>query len=293
MALDTTVLAYKSAQDEELLAILGYNLKMGGSILQKSKRTNADTTPKGTKNWRSVGVLQGNPKFPEELKTFKAEVGGIIKTMASVEYGRNAQMSAAFIAPTLLGQSIANKSQLTIVEPTSPVTTTCDGTTPTDLKYMSIKVAAVTGFTAGDNILVTTGDSAAGDDVEEEPTRIKKIDATNKIIYFEWPIFQLPVDDAPVRKFVEYKQSREIGSLDENYQWRVVRYFHTNNSLEIDYLPNFQQTKLIPADFGDGTKPAMYGIEGEIIASPVLNSTTGKVEKFTLYDTYTILGPLA
>lgn len=289
MTVDATQVVYKSAQDEELLAVLGYNLKMGGSILQRSKRSNVNTTAKGTKNWRSVGVLQGNPKFPEDLKTFKVEVGGIMKTMAVVEIGRSAQMSAVFIAPTLLGQSIANKSTLSIIEPTVPVTTTCDGTTLTDLKYMSIKVAAVTDFNPGDNILVTTGTAADGDDIEEEPTRIKKIDVTNKIIHFEFPIFQLPADDAPVRKFIGYKQEREVGKLDENYQWRVVKFFHTNNSVEIDHVPNFQQVKIIPADFGDGTKPAMYGIEGEIISEAVLNTTTGKVEKFTLYDTHTIL----
>lgn len=273
--MDTTKLVYRSAQDEELLAIMGYNLKMGGRVIQRCKRNNLNATPDGTKSWRTVGVLQGGVKTPEDLKTYKAEVGGIVKTMAVVEYGRSASLSFSFIAPTLLGQSIANRSQLTIVAPTVAVATTCDGTVATDLKHMSIKVLAVTGFAIGDNILVTTGDPATGDDIEEEPTRIKSIDATNKVIHFEFPIFQLPVDTAAVRKFVGYNQTRKIGVKPDEYQWREVSYFHTNESHEINHYPNFQQTKIVGADSGDATKPMMYGIEGEVIPTPELNATTG------------------
>lgn len=290
--MDSTVLAYRQAQDEELLAIMGYNLKMGAKVIQRAKRSNSNVTPTGTKSWRTVGVLQGGVKTPEDLKTYRAEVGGIIKTMAIVEYGRSATISFNFIAPTLLGQSIANRSQLTIVEPTVPVTTTCDGTTLTDLKHMSIKVASVTGFDIGDNILVTTGDASAGEDVEEEPTKIKSIDTVGKVLHFEFPIFQLPTDEANVRKFVGYNQTRNIGVKPDEYQWREVSYFHTNESHEINHYPNLQQNKIIGADMSDPAKPAMYGVEGEIISTPVLNGTTGSVDSYSLYNTYTVLAPL-
>lgn len=280
---DTTTVSYTCAPANEYLANRGIKLELGPGVIEYAPRSNTNITATGTKGWRPVGVLENIPKIADAIETFQAKVGAISKILATLQTGRAASMPISFMAPDMIGRMFADLSTLTVAYPSSPVATTIDETTPAATQ-LSVVVNAVTGFAVGDKIEIVTGDSTYG--TQKEYTTIKSIDATAKRFDLDTPIIQLPVDGAAVNKVKSFNESMTVCPVSYDYQLRLVRWFHTDRSVEVLHMPNWQHKQINPADPGDGKVATKYGFEIELLPEPIL--TSGVISDYKLYNKYRI-----
>lgn len=275
---DTTVVGYHCSPANEYLMNRGYNAEMGACVIEYAPRNNADITSKGTKGWRPLGVLENVPKVNDSIETKDIEVGAITKTFASIQTGRKVTLPVSLLAPTMVGRKHANNSTVVVSYPTTPVNTTVDETTPV-ATTLSIVVASVTGLVAGDILEIVTGDSTYGTDLEY--VKIKSIEVTPKKINFEQPIAQLPADGANVKKVASFKETALVCPTNMEYQYRLVRNYHTDESVEIQHFPNAQLKAISGSDSGDGKTANKYGFELSVNAEPVV--TSGQITDYLLW----------
>lgn len=276
---DTTVVAFTKNPAVEFRANKGYTAEMGAKTIQYAPANNADITSKGTLGWRDLGILETAPKMNDTTEVYDMKVGAITKTFGRINTGRECLLPVSIIAPTMAARRLANNTSIEVSYPSSPVNTTVDAATvnPTQL---SVVVDSVTGLSVGDTLEIVTGSATYGTD--KEYTRIKSINTTSKEIKFSIPIIQLPEDGAAVKLVASYKETALVSPAELEYQFRIVEYLHTDDSIEITHMPNVQLRQAQGVDSGDGKTPKKYNFELGINAEPVLDGS-GNITDYLLW----------
>jgi len=288
MAVDSTKVAYTCAPRNEFLALRGINNEMGAMMIQAAARTDANVTKVGTLGWYDLGILTSGVDVTEGYESYTTEVGAIGKVLSENQIGRKGTAQITYMNATHLGKLLATGTVATVSEPAVPITTTIDET-PAAATHRSVVIAAVTGFLAGQTIGIVTG-GGTGYTAREEFVTIKSVDATNKIIYLEDVLSQLPLDAAVVRVVEKIVYSAEGCSLSDDFQYRVVKHINSNESVEITHFNDAMRKNIDGQKNKDGKSPAEYGFLLSILGEPVETATAGiyeykYYEKTVIYKT--------
>ena len=165
--------------------------------------------------------------------------------------------------------ALSNGNQLvTYKEPDTPITTTVDLTTSPAFvpDHQRIRVAAVTGFEVGQQVIMLTGDAEFG--TEYEVLRITEINATDKILTFQDDVyFQMPEHGATLKVItgIDYEFS---GANLPQERMRLVKYNNGNESVTIIPLDNVSIT---PTNKKFGQKnPSEVSLKLKVIPKPTI-----------------------
>ena len=278
---DTTAISFSCNPLNEILANTGIDAEVGGTVIEYANYNNSDITYKGTLGWRPYGISETAVRLVPSIESYMPKSGMVSKSNDVLETGRSVEIPVSLVYPTWYAKQVAHGSATTVItEPGSPITTTIDET-PTAATNMSVVVASVTGFVAGQEIGIVTGSSTYG--TQEEFTIIKSIDATSKTLSFDKPIFQLPADGAAVRVIAQKSiESIACGDITPK-QIRIVKFDRSAGNIRIDHILKAKVKAIAGADDGDGKTAAKYGFTLE--ALPEYNASTSQ---FSFYKTYYI-----
>ena len=273
---DTTKVAYTCAPRNEFLALRGINNEMGAQMIQVAARTDTNVTKTGTLGWYDLGIVTTAVDVTEGYESFSTEVGAISKVLSENQIGRKPTAQFTYMNATHLGKLLATGTVATVSEPTVPITSDIDEASPF-ATHRKVKLTAVTGFLAGQTIGIVTG-GASGYTAREEFVTIKSVDATNKIIYLEDVLSQLPLDAAVVRVIEKIVYSAEGCNLNEDFQYRIVKHVNSNESVEVMNFGDAMRKNIDGKKNKDGKSPAEYGFLLSIIGEPVETATAGEYE---------------
>lgn len=256
---DSTAITFTCNPLQELLALQGLDMEVGGAMLQYGQANNDELTYKGTLGWRDYGLLENPAKIAQTLEFYEGRVGQVAKTMTTKEIGRSAEIDVSLMCATWEGAKFALGSNTELItQPGSPITTTVDESPPAATNF-SIVVASVTGFAANQEIRISTGTSTYG--VEWEYRRIRSIDVSGKIIYLYTPLGQLPADGAAVQVVSEKRLITKPCDLPPACQIRIIKYDRSLNKLRIQHAKNAIIKDPVGIDDGDGKVAAKYGFK--------------------------------
>lgn len=76
---DSTAITFSCNPLQELLALDGINMEVGGTILQYAPINNTDVTYKGTLGWRNWGLLETPAKFAQTLTFLRVKLDKLVK----------------------------------------------------------------------------------------------------------------------------------------------------------------------------------------------------------------------
>lgn len=278
---DTTAISFSCNPLNEILANTGIDAEVGGTVIEYANYNNSDITYKGTLGWRPYGISETAVRLVPSIESYMPKAGMVSKSGDVLETGRSVEIPVSLVYPTWYAKQVAHGSATTVItEPGSPITTTIDET-PTAATNMSVVVASVTGFVAGQEIGIVTGSSTYG--TQEEFTIIKSIDATSKTLSFDKPIFQLPADGAAVRVIAQKSiESIACGDIVAK-QIRIVKFDRSAGNIRIDHILKAKVKSIAGADDGDGKVAAKYGFTLEVLSE--YNPSTSQ---FSFYKTYYI-----
>ncbi len=278
---DSTAITFSCNPLQELLALDGINMEVGGTILQYAPINNTDVTYKGTLGWRNWGLLETPAKFAQTLTFFEGEVGQVGKIMTTKEISRKAEVDVSLMCATWEGKKFAwGSNSETITQPGSPITTTVDND-PAVATNFTFVVASVTGLVVGQEIRVSTGTATYG--VDWEYRKIKSIDVSGKVITLHTPLDQLPADGAAVQVISEKRLTIVPCDLPPECQVRVVKYDRSNAGKLIVYHAQRAAVKdPTGVDDGDGKTASKYGFKLNLM--PFYDISTSSFRFFTVNE---------
>ena len=275
---DTTAISFTCNPLQELLALQGLRMEVGGVALQYAPLNNTDVTFNGTLGWRNFGLVENGVKLAQTLEFYDGRVGQVGKNMTAIETSRVIETDVSLVCATWTGAKFAlGSNSATITEPTVPVTTTIDET-PAAATNFSVVVASVSGLAANDEIGIVTGTSTYGTD--EEFKIIKSIDAATKTLYLVEPLDQLPADGAVVRKIARKRLTVKPCDLPAECQLRVIKYNRSySNRLRVFHALRAAVKDPQGIDDGDFKTAAKYVFKLAIL--PEYNISNGSFSFFT------------
>ncbi len=275
---DSTAITFSCNPLQELLALQGISMEVGGAILQYGKVNNDELTYKGTLGWRDFGLLENPAKVAQTVGFYEAEAGQVSKIMDTKEISRKAEIDVSIMCPTWEGArfSLGTNSE-SITQPGSPITTTVDDN-PAVATNFEFVVASVTNFAVDQEIRVSTGTSTYG--VEWEYRRIRSIDVADKRISLYTPLGQLPADGAAVQVISEKRLIVKPCDLPPACQIRIIKYDRSINKLRIIHAKLAKIKDPTGIDDGNGQVAAKYGFKLNL--QPYWDYTAGEFRMFTV-----------
>lgn len=273
---DTTSITFTQNPLQELLALQGLRMEVGGTALQYAPLNNSNITDAGTLGWRNFGLLENASSFKQTLAFFDGEAGQIGKEMANIEASRKSETDVMLTCATFHGAQFAlGSNNFTITEPATPVITTVSGAPATGTNFQ-LTVTSTTGFVAGDEIGISTGSAVYG--IEEEFKIIKEVISSTVLNLID-PLDQLPIDTAVVRKIATKLIKVKPGFLPTECAIRSIKYNRSySNRLRVSYAARAGLKDPTGIDDGNGKVAAKYGFKLKIM--PDYNIATGDFNLF-------------